>query len=116
MNNAKTSTIAVRGTVASIITGKVNCGQFATINLKFAVGIAEFHLKPCRTWAREENLTRFSFHLMGENMGKMDFACWSRCINGLKTKSNAFERVLVLALRFLGLNSRVRGVWSPSWF
>jgi hypothetical protein len=73
------------------------------IILKFAVGIAEFHLKPCRTWAREENLTRFSFHLMGENMGKMDFACWSRCINGLKMKSNAFERVLVLALRFLGL-------------
>jgi hypothetical protein len=31
MNKAKTSTIAVRGTVASIITGKVNCGEFATI-------------------------------------------------------------------------------------
>jgi len=76
---------------------------FRHIILKFAVGIAEFLLKPCRTWAREENLTCFSFHLMGENMGKMDFACWSRCINGLKTKSNAFERILALELRFLGL-------------
>jgi hypothetical protein len=33
---------------------------------------------------------------MGESVAKMKFACWQRYINGLKTKSIAFELNLAL--------------------